>query len=287
MERAECDELIRSHIHHLDRRGLARGTITARRHKLIAVDVNIGLRRATTEQLEQFLDARGLAPKSRYDWVSHLSNFYRWAIDFGHHDRDPTAQIVRPKLRRQLPRPMATSDLAVALQMANPTMRAWLSLMAFAGFRCVEVARLEVDDLLWTDDLIRVRGKGDKERMVPMHPDVSRSIHAAGVPTRGRVFRRPRGGPYPAAQISRETSLYLSGLGISATAHQARHWFGTSAYRQSRDLRVVQELLGHSSPGTTATYANWSREEAARTVAALSLDDEPTESLLSDWPSSP
>lgn len=274
--------LITEHVKYMRRRELASGTIEGRRRKLEAFDAAVGLEQASADDVERFLDGRHLAAKSRYDWVSHLSCFYRWAIDHGHLADDPTARTVRPRLRRRLPRPIDTGDLTTALQMAEPTMRAWLALMAFGGLRCVEVARLEVDDLLWGDELVRVHGKGDKERMVPMHVEVERSLRACRLPSRGRVFRRPRGGPFPAAQVSRETSLYLSGLGISATAHQCRHWFGTHAYKASRDLRVVQELLGHSSPVVTAVYADWSREEAARTVAALSIETAP--SLLADWP---
>lgn len=275
--------MIEEHCKHLVRRGLADATIQARRRRLTAFDRSVGLAVAMPEDVEAFLDRRDLAAKSRYDWISHLSAFYRWAIDHEHLQRDPTAQVIRPKLRRRLPRPIGTGDLVTAIQMATPTMRVWLSLMAFGGLRCVEVSRLEVDDLLWDDGLLRVHGKGDKERMVPMHADVEKALRATPLPSRGRIFRRPRGGPYPAAQISREVSEYLSDLGVSATAHQLRHWFGTNIYRTSHDLRVTQELLGHSSPTSTAIYADWSRLEAKRAVSDLSIDTQP--SVLSDWTS--
>lgn len=275
--------MIEDHCRHLVRRGLATATIDSRRRRLLTFDLRCGLATATTEQVEAFLDAKDLSAKSRYDWISHLSCFYRWAIDHELVDRDPTARVVRPRLRRRLPRPVGTGDLVTALQMAEPMMRTWLSLMAFGGLRCIEVARLEIDDVLWDDGLLRVHGKGDKDRMVPMHPEVERTLRTLTLPTRGRLFRRPRGGPYPAAQVSREVSEYLADLGVSATAHQLRHWFGTHVYRTSRDLRVTQELLGHSSPTTTAAYADWSRQEAQRAVLDLELTVEP--SVLSDWAS--
>lgn len=64
-------------------------------------------------------------------------------------------------------------------------------------------------------------------------------------------------------------SGYFEGLGIEATAHQLRHWFGTRTYAACRDIRVVQELLGHQDPATTATYTAFSDGEAAAAVAAL------------------
>lgn len=282
--------LIDDHLTFMRRSGLAEATRDKRRQRLGKFDRHVGIRRATTEDVEGFMDTlRGrdglvIADKARYQWISDLHLFYKWAIDWGHLTDDPTTRVPRPKLRRRLPRPIDTGDLVVALQMAGPMMRTWLTLMAFAGLRCIEVSRIESDDVMFGERLLRVHGKGDKERMVPMHADVERQLRAIVMPSRGRVFQRPRGGPYPAGQVSREVSSFFDGLGINATAHQLRHHFGTHAYRVSRDIRVVQELMGHTSPAVTSLYADWSREEAARTVDALSLDV-PSQSLLSDWPS--
>lgn len=276
--------LIAAHLLHMRRRNLAHSTIDVRRRRLERFNAFAPLNSADSSDVERFLDSRQLGAKSTYDWLSHLSSFYRWAIDHGHLACDPTARVPRPRLRRNLPRPIDTGDLQVALEMATPEMRAWLSLMAFAGLRCVEVARLEVDSILWADKLLRVEGKGDRERLVPMHDEIARVLRSLHLPNRGRVFRRPRGGGYPAAQISREVSLYFTSLGMPETAHQLRHWFGTSIYRASRDLRVAQELLGHASPTTTAIYAEWSREEGRQAIDRLELSTGPGErSLLSDW----
>ena len=279
--------MIDEYLQHLRRRGLAAGTLTKRRNRLHLFDGRVGLAKATPEAIEAFLDSRrgrdgqGLSDKSRYDWVSDLASFYRWAIDWGHIDADPTVRVARPRQHRRLPRPIPTADLVLALEMATPIMRTWLTLAAFAGLRVSEIAGLEVDGLLWEDAKLRVLGKGSKERLVPMHPEVARMLQSTSRPSRGRVFRRPRGGPYPAAQVSREISLFLSDLGIPATAHMLRHWFGTQLYRQCRDLRLVQEMMGHESIQTTAIYVDWVRDEAYAAVASLSVEVHPN--LLSEW----
>lgn len=273
--------MIEAHCLWLRRRGLAPATIHIRRAKLNAVEQRYGLATATTEQIEELLDTRRLGDKARYCWISHLSQFYRWGIDFGLLADDPTARLARPRMKQGKPRPIGTDDLLRAIQQAPPTMRCWLILMAFAGLRCQGVAGLRVEQIAWDDNMILVVEKGERERLVPMHPWVRTELRRTPMPTSGPVFRRPRGGPYPAAQVSRETSLFLSSLGIGATAHQLRHWFGTNVYRQSKDLRVTQELMGHASPTTTAGYADWSRTEARRAVEALSCDSQP--SLLSEW----
>lgn len=279
--------LVEQHVAFMQRRGLAEETCNIRRRRLCLFDREVGLRRATWQDIEAFLDSRrgrdggSLTPKARYDWICHLHKFYAWAVDFEHLPVDPTRRVTRPRVRPGLPRPIATSDLAVALNMANPVMRCWLSLMAFDGLRCVEVSRLDVETILWDDGLLRVFGKGDKERLVPIHPEVRRCLQLTPRPKRGRVFQRPRGGGYPARQVSADVSAFLESLGIAATAHQLRHWFGTNLYRTCRDLRVVQEMMGHASIQTTAVYVAWSREEAFRAIGKLTLDT--PSSLFAEW----
>lgn len=282
-------DLVDGYLEHLRRRGLAAATIRKRRDRLLLFDLHVGLVGAEPEDVERFLDLRRgrdgrLSDKARYDWVSDLASFYRWAVDWGHLPRNPTVRVARPRLRRRLPRPIPTADLVLGLEMASPIMRTWLALGAFDGLRVAEMASLEVDGLLWDDGptgLLRITGKGDKERLVPMHPEVRRMLQSTPRPSRGRVFRRPRGGPYPAAQVSREISLFFADLGIPATAHMLRHWCGTQLYRACRDLRVVQEVLGHQSIQTTTIYVDWSRDEAYAAISSLSVDVHPN--LLSEW----
>ena len=125
------------------------------------------------------------------------------------------------------------------------------------------------DDVLWDQRLLHVVGKGRHERLVPMHPAVVEALALVRVPRSGPVFRRPHGGPWNPHQVSRRVSVFMSDVGIEATAHQLRHWFGSRTYAACRDLRVVQELLGHQSPTTTAVYTAFSHAEAAAAVEAL------------------
>lgn len=185
---------------HLRRRGLAAGTIYRRSSTVRAFREwldGVPLEAATTQQVERFLDSRGLEGRTRYCWISHLHCFYRWAIDHGHATQDPTARIERPRLRRLMPRPIGEPDLEVALSMADRTMKAWLALASYGGLRCAEIAALDADCVLHQYGVLRVLGKGAKERMVPMHPVVSDALAAYGVPRSGPVFRRPRGVALP------------------------------------------------------------------------------------------
>jgi len=232
---------------------------------------------ATSDQIDRFLDSRTgrnggpISDRTRYAWISHLHAFYTWAIRHGHTDADPTLTIDRPRLRQTVPRPISEHDLTHAIRNADRTMKAWLTLMAFAGLRCAEVAGLVRDDLIDHESLIRVVGKGRKERLVPLHPCVESAVRSAGLPRQGRIFTHDDGTPWTPSQVSRAVRSHLDNLGIDASAHQLRHRFGTRAYEASKDIRVVSELMGHSSITTTQGYVAWSQTEARSAVAGLPL----------------
>ena len=118
-----------------------------------------------------------------------------------------------------------------------------------------------------------VRGKGGKERLVPLAPRVRDALRRYGLPDTGPVFHRADGQPGPNRPnlITVLSAEHLHSLGIPASLHQLRHRFATRLYQQTLDLRMVQELLGHSSPTTTALYAAWSQDRAAAAVAALDV----------------
>lgn len=116
-----------------------------------------------------------------------------------------------------------------------------------------------------------VEGKGGRDRVLPLHPDVMPALRRADMPKSGRVLQRPRGGGFPAYGMSQLVNDYLHELGIDATLHQVRHWFGTKTYQATRDLRLVQALMGHSSPTSTAVYAQYAVEGAEGAVLGLSI----------------
>lgn len=257
-----------------ERRGLSPRTIYRRATDLRGFNLWLQPRsalEATEDDVQRFLDGKRLAARTRYCWLSNLHSFYVFEMKRKKVRHDPTADIMRPKLPRNLPRPIAESDLAYGLEVAGTVMRAWLVLGAYAGLRCSEIARLTRADVLDADGLLRIVGKGNVERLIPIHPEVMQALKVAGLPRTGHLFRRPRGGRFPDAMVSREIAVFFDELDIDATAHQLRHYFGTNVYRACKDLRVTQELLGHASPTTTAIYTAFSRKDAASAVLALGM----------------
>lgn len=192
------------------RRGLAASTVGTRLRCLHLFEAWLERDLLTAEpgDVERFLDGKRLGPRSRYNWISHLSSYYRWCVDHELCDRDPTVRVERPKLPRLLPRPITEADLAVAVEVAQPNrlMYAWLVLAGWAGLRCAEIAGLTADAVMLDDGLLRILGKGGKERVVPTHPKVVDALLYHGVPRQGYVFRRPRGARWFPEGVSREAS---------------------------------------------------------------------------------
>jgi integrase/recombinase XerC len=260
----EATELLRLHRLAQDRRGIQPNSIEKREQYLRAfarwLDPR-GLLDASRQDVELFLDkrrtqeGRKIQSDTRYYWIAHFHSFYKWAMLEELIEADPTVAIVRPKTRRTLPHPIEGDDLVMAVRGARPEMRAMLSLAAFAGLRCQEIAGLDRDDIIEAKGLIRVRyGKGAKERIVPLHPDVMEALRCLPLPRTGALFVRPRRGRYSPNWMSACIGRYLHEMGINASAHQCRHWFATEIYAATHDIRITQELLGHSDPATTAGY---------------------------------
>lgn len=224
---------------------------------------------ATHRDVERFIDhAATGAAKSRYTLVSHLHRFYVWARREELTDTDPTVIVERPRLRPGLPRPMHDTDLSIALTVATGHHRAAVLLAATSGLRCIELARLRWIDVL--DDRLLLHGKGSKDRIVPLHPAARAALD--DLPRTTDYVLPWRGSPRsPGSRVSQEINGFLHSLGINETAHTLRHWCATKAYQATRDLRAVQELLGHASIANTAIYAAFDVEHLRSVVEGIPI----------------
>lgn len=242
-------------------------TIKARRDTLHAFArwlEPMTLHQATRSHVEAWL-ARPLAPESRRAYRSALRSFYRWAVDEGHLAADPTERVPPIRVPRALPRPVSETDLSAALTRADQRMTAWLLLMALAGLRCVEVSALLPRDLIRQDTgwlLFLRETKGGGQATVPAHPALVESL--ARLPQQGGTWWTAR-----PAYVSRQVSVHLRASGVDATAHQLRHFAGTSWFRSSgHDLLTTATLLRHQSVATTQVYAHLDPVRPAAVVLA-------------------
>lgn len=238
---------------------------------------------ATENDLTDWRSGWPLAPSSVRTYMAAVRNFYQWA---GRKypdliQSDPAQYVPVPKVPRRLPRPIPDQELerAIAHAPGGGRLRLWLVLAGYAGLRCIEIARLRRDALLVLPGgqrAVMVLGKGDKERLIPLSDYVWDEIGiygpALGNPMCQWFFPRLRGDRsqhVPANVVSTMGNAHLRACGYARSMHTLRHRFGSSSYAVDHNLRVVQELLGHNDPKTSALYAAFSPQDASRTVAQI------------------
>lgn len=231
------------------------------------------------EQLVSWLAGHsGWAPETRKSARAALASFFGWAHGQGLLPTDPAAKLPPVRIPRAAPRPAPEVALARALMVASERDALMVRLAAYAGLRRSEIAGLRWCDI--GDEDLRVHGKGGRVRMVPMIPGLvatlerERMLRSHGRMGTGWRYVVDPASPYlfPAAgghlrpdSVGR-TLARLLGPGLSG--HTLRHRFATRAYAGTRDLRAVQELLGHSSPDTTARYVQVIAEQLRAAVEA-------------------
>lgn len=247
--------LVRLHTAHLKRAGARPETVRQRAAHLarLAETVQVPLAEVTAEQLDawQAAHARRLRPSSVRAYTSHVRTFYGWAQHAGHIDPNPAADLVVPKVPAGRPRPIAEDKLRIAIACAPEPIKTWLVLSAYLGLRAGEIARLTRDDI--GDGVLDVDGKGGKPRTVPLPDDVLAML-APHVHGPGPIWRLISGRPMTPDRVSALCCAHLREVGAGSTLHAGRHRYATRMYDVSRDLRLVQDVLGHASPATTAVY---------------------------------
>jgi integrase len=285
--------VLREHLRWMQLLGRSEATVYARSRalqRLAAAIRPVRLVYAGVAELHAWRAGLAVCDQTVQSYVSHARDFYDWMIEQDIRADNPADKLPVPPRPKMLPRPIGADDLAYALATAPRRIRPWLVLAAWCGLRAKEIALLRRENVLDTAAppvlIVAVDAtKGRRaERAIPLHPFALAELQRLPLPRAGWVFPRLDGqrGPNAPARISHVANRHLHEVGIDATIHQLRHWFGTETYRQCRDLRVVQELLGHASPETTAGYAAISREGAAAAVAALPVPRGPLRAVRKD-----
>ena len=219
----------------------------------------------------------GIAPRSTARLLTSLRRFYRWALRERRIAADPTASIAPPKLGRPLPKTLTEAEVEALLSAPDVATaeglrdRAMLEVLYATGLRVSELVGLRHDQVNLRQGVVRVVGKGDRERLVPLGEEATRWIErwlAEGRPgiAAGRalptLFPAPRGAALTRQGFWRVVKRHAAAAGIRApiSPHTLRHAFATHLLNHGADLRVVQMLLGHSDVSTTQIYTHVARE---------------------------
>ncbi|MDD5087525.1 MAG: site-specific tyrosine recombinase XerD [bacterium] len=249
--------------------------------------------------LERYLRELGefLAPRSLARHLSSLRGFFRWRAMEGFATSNPAETLEGPKLPRYLPGVLTVEDverlLAAVTDEAPVSLRdrAMIEIAYSCGLRVSELVGLRRRDVLFEERLLRVSGKGGKERFVPFGERAYATLkeylfagreHVRGQTRDGKarplppeardvLFLNQHGRPLTRFGFGRVLQRYLQASGIETpvTPHTFRHTFATHLLEGGADLRVVQELLGHASISTTEIYTHLDREYLRETVRSF------------------
>lgn len=266
-------------------RGLSRNTLRSYRYDLTQFadhqrQAGRSLAAASREDLLHFLAAQlqaGRSPRTLSRYLSSFRQFYRWLVREGRIDRDPTALIESPKLGRGLPKALGEQQVTGLLQapdVATPVGlrdRTMLEMMYASGLRVSELIGLDLANVNLNQGVLRIRGKGGKERLVPTGEEALDWLRrylreARPVLLGGRecpllfVTARREGMTRQAFWYAIRRHARAAGISQPVSPHMLRHSFATHLLNHGADLRVVQLLLGHSDLSTTQIYTHIARE---------------------------
>jgi integrase/recombinase XerD len=266
--------------------GLSEHTLAAYRNDLAGLAAWLrqqalsGLPQARREDLLAYLADRviaGARPRTTARLLSSLRRYYRYLVREGRLQADPSIRIDTPRIGRPLPDSLSEREVEELL--AAPDVqdtlglrdRAMLELLYACGLRVSELVGLAVEQVSLSQGVVRLTGKGDKERLVPLGEEaidwVQRYLDDSRPQLAGRVLARELFITARGKGMTRQAFWYRirhyalkSGINKHLSPHTLRHAFATHLLNHGADLRVVQMLLGHSDLSTTQIYTHVARE---------------------------
>ena len=244
---------IEAFLTYLTASGAPATTRATRRSHLMRAERCLGdLLEVDGPTLVEWCGGQAWAVETRRGYRGTLRAFYTWAVGQGLCEDNAGAALPRVRPARPTPKPAPDAAYRAALAAARPRERLMLRLAAEGGLRRAEVAGLHARDL--TEDLtgrtLRVTGKGGRQRLIPLTDSLAADVAAASS-RGGYLFPGAAGGHLSPRWVGKIVGGLLP---EGVTMHALRHRFGTKVYRATRDVFVVQDLLGHASPVTTRTY---------------------------------
>ena len=221
-------------------------------------------------------------PTSLARKLSTVRTFHRFLVKERLATVNPARAVQAPRRPRRLPEVLPEADVAALVEApADPTPlglrdRAFLELLYSSGLRVSELTGLDLDDLDLAEGLVRVLGKGSKERVVPVGGPAREALRrwivegrpvllsgVDGARARGALFVNYRGGRLSPRSVARRLDRWVAAAGLARNVHPhvLRHCFATHLLGNGADLRGIQELLGHASLSTTQRYTHldWKR----------------------------
>jgi len=266
-------------------RGLSPNTLSAYRADLAALEKwllqqELELASARRGDILAFMSSRvqsGARPRSTARQLSSFRRFFRHLVREGALREDPTAQIAMPKVGRSLPKSLAEAEVEALLgapAVGDPLGyrdRAMLEVLYATGLRVSELVNLKVGHVNLNQGVLRIVGKGDRERLIPLGEEAVQWIQQFLQGPRIEILlERQTDYLFPTRRgdrMTRQSFWHIikryarkAGIDKELSPHTLRHAFATHLLNHGADLRVVQMLLGHSDLSTTQIYTHVARE---------------------------
>ena len=266
-------------------RGLSANTLAAYRADLTALarwltERRVSIVRTSRQDLQNFIAWRvqaGARPRSTARQLSSFRRFFRYLVREGLISEDPTAQIAMPKIGRSLPKSLTEEEVESLL--AAPVVRdplgnrdrAMLEVLYATGLRVSELVNLRYEQINLNQGVIRILGKGNRERLIPLGDEAVRWLTEFVHGARDEILlERQTDYLFPTRRGDRMTRQAFwhiikryarkAGIAKGLSPHTLRHAFATHLLNHGADLRVVQILLGHSDLSTTQIYTHVASE---------------------------
>ncbi|HYB53571.1 MAG TPA: site-specific tyrosine recombinase XerD, partial [Thermoanaerobaculia bacterium] len=283
------DRHLPTYLDHLSvERGLSPASVAAYRADLTALgrwmqDAKLEAERVTREDLGRYLRSlrsRGLSARTSSRMLSAVRGFFAFAGAHLGFPRDPTADLLNPKVGLSLPRTLSEKEVEALLSAPDAQTplglrdRAMLELLYASGLRVSEIVAVARDRVDLSAGMLRVTGKGGKERLVPFGKKAAEWLRRYMADVRSTLDRKrsphlflsARGAAMTRQRFWQLVEKYGRAAGIRTrlTPHRLRHSFATHLLEHGADLRALQMMLGHSDIATTQIYTQVSRTRLRR-----------------------
>lgn len=274
-------------------RGLSENSISAYSQDILKLtkflnekELVIAPDKITSDILERFVysNAKIIAPRSQARMISGLRNFFDYLIFEDYRKENPTELLEAPKIGRKLPDTLSENEINEIISQIDLSKpegernRAMIETLYSCGLRVTEMIQLKISDLFFEEGFIRVIGKGNKQRFVPINSYMIKLIEnyknliRSGIKIQkgheDTIFLNRRG-----KQISRNMVFMIlkeltekAGIHKTVSPHTLRHSFATHLLENGADLRAIQQMLGHESITTTEIYMHLDKSHLKQVV---------------------
>ncbi len=276
-------------------KGLAENSVKAYRRDLFKLaaycedqnwmPLNMDLK--ALEEAVMHLSKEGISANSQARFISSLKGFYKYLVLEDYRASNPAELLNAPRLSRKLPVYLEEDEVAAMINSVDLSKpegmrnKAILETLYGCGLRVSELTDLRISDLFLKEDIIRVNGKGNKERLIPINALAQKRIELYRKEVRVHqeiirgqedfLFLNRRGKKLSRAMIFNivKEAAYKAGIRKEISPHTFRHSFATHLVKHGADLRAVQDMLGHESITTTEIYTHLSQQQLRDTIISF------------------